>query len=150
MDKKIVRDKKQLKKPCKPCKHVHEGEQIAKELLSILDSSANGIGLAANQIGHNKRVCVIKVNKPIVFINPVITSRFGKTLFNEGCLSFPGDYIITERYTHISVKADNHPRTIFFSAEKDLLECVCIQHEIDHLDGITMYDRMAKQGEHHA
>ena len=150
MSRKVVKNKKQLTKPCKPCKNVHEGELIAKELLDILESSSNGIGLAANQIGHNKRVCVIKVGKPIVLVNPAVTSKFGRTLFNEGCLSFPGDYIITERYTHISVKADNHPETLFFSAEKDILECVCVQHEIDHLDGITMHDRLAKQGEHHA
>ena len=104
-----------------------------------------GVGLAANQVGINKRVCVISVIKPIILVNPKIVGKFGKINFKEGCLSFPGDYIITERYAEIAVKADNHPAMIYFSVEKNALECVCVQHEIDHLDGITMFSRQKKE-----
>ena len=113
-------------------------------MLEVLKESDNGVGLAANQIGINRRVCVINVVRPIVLVNPVITGQFDKILFQEGCLSFPGTYIITERYTNIAVKADNHPGVLLFDKDKNLLECVCVQHEIDHLNGITMYDRQAK------
>ena len=55
-------------------------------------------------------------------------------------MSFPGDIVTTQRYANIAVTADNHPKTLYFS-EDNLLESVCVQHEIDHLNGITMYDR---------
>lgn len=117
---------------------------IGQELLSTLATSNDGVGLAANQIGLNKSVCVVNVNKPIILVNPKITGKFGKSLFQEGCLSFPGDYIITERWTDIVVTASNHKEQMIFSFDKNALECVCVQHEIDHLNGITMYDRKSK------
>ena len=64
-----------------------------------------------------------------------------KLFFQEGCLSFKGDYVLTERWTDIVVTDDNHANQLFFSFEKNALECVCVQHEIDHLNGITMFDR---------
>ena len=70
-------------------------------------------------------------------------------MFPEGCLSFPNDKIRTKRNVSIKVKADNHKETLSFSAESkeinDAFECACVQHEIDHLDGITMFDREFKQ-----
>ena len=139
----IIKDRKSLSKPCRPCENMETGEKIGQTLLKKLEESKNGVGLAANQIGVDLRVCVINVEKPIVLVNPEITGQFDKILFQEGCLSFPGDYIITERYANVAVKADNHPGALLFSS-KNLLECVCVQHEIDHLNGITMYDRKAK------
>ena len=109
--------------------------------MEVLAETPDGVGLAANQIGIDAAVCVIKVKKPIVLINPKITGRFGKSFFQEGCLSFKGDYVLTERWTDIVVKDDNHPNQLFFSFEKNALECVCVQHEVDHLNGITMFDR---------
>ena len=140
----IIKDKTKLSKPCDPCKDVETGLKIGSTLLEYLTKSSNGVGLAANQIGINSRVCVIKVKDPIVLVNPSIVGKFKKILFQEGCLSFPGDYIITERYENIMVKADNHKATLFFD-KKNLLECVCVQHEIDHLDGITMFDRQIRR-----
>lgn len=137
----IITDKERLEKPTKPCLTITEGLMIGQELLNTLASSNDGVGLAANQIGLNKSVCVIKVDKPIILVNPKITGKFGKSLFQEGCLSFPGDYIITERWTDIAVTASNHKEQLMFSFDKNALECVCVQHEIDHLNGITMYDR---------
>ena len=137
----IVKDRKRLEKECKPCGTVSEGLLIGEELLKILQQQKDGVGLAANQIGINKRVCLVYVTKPDILVNPTISGKFGKTFFQEGCLSFPGDYVLTERWTNIIVKADNHKEQLFFNFEKDPLECVCVQHEIDHLDGITMFDR---------
>ena len=152
----IVTDKEQLKQKCKPCKSIEEGEEVGKQLIEELVSSQSGIGLAANQIGINKRVCVINIKEPIVLINPEIIEkseeRFG---FIEGCLSFPNQSVKTQRYKWVKVKADNHSGTLYFTVwhndseemyDKDkylqyAYETACVQHEIDHLDGITMYDR---------
>jgi|TARA_R110000824_G_scaffold5670_11_gene26170 peptide deformylase len=139
----IVKNKERLSKPCNPCKDLEFGLKTGADLLGVLAKSGDGVGLAANQIGINSRVCVIHVNEPIILINPSIVGKFRKILFQEGCLSFPGDYIITERYENIMVKADNYQETLFFD-KKNILECVCVQHEIDHLDGITMFDRKVK------
>tara|TARA_R110002073_G_scaffold227007_1_gene387737 strand:- start:514 stop:861 length:348 start_codon:yes stop_codon:yes gene_type:complete len=109
--------------------------------MGILLESEEGIGLAANQIGINKRVCIVHVEQPIVLINPLIIAKKGNTLFKEGCLSFPGDEVTTQRYSYIEVVAINHENVLTFSREKNLLECICVQHEIDHLNGITMHQR---------
>ena len=136
-----VTDKQKLIKPCRPSITLTNGLELGARLLSILEQSSDGVGLAANQIGVDSRVCVIKVKQPIVLVNPEIIGKFGKSFFQEGCLSFPGDYVLTERWTDIVVKADNHKNSLFFSFKNNALECVCVQHEIDHLDGVTMFDR---------
>ena len=136
-----VTDENSLRKKCKPISSVTQGEYIGQRLLEVLKEEKDGCGLAANQIGVDAAVCVVYVKKPIVFINPRIVGKFGKSFFQEGCLSFPGDYIMTERWTNIVVADDNHRKELIFSFDKDALECVCVQHEIDHLNGITMHDR---------
>lgn len=128
----------------------NEGEEIAVQLLKELTESKSGIGLAANQIGINKRVCVINVKEPIVLINPkIVETSEQQFIFPEGCLSFPNQHIRTNRFVSIVVEADNHEGQLSFSAESedinDALECACVQHEIDHLDGVTMFDREWKQ-----
>ena len=143
----ITKNIKELNQPCEPCSSVNEGEEIAAKLLKELTISKNGIGLAANQIGIQKRVCVINVKEePVVLINPKIVDKSKETfIFPEGCLSFPNKHVRTKRNVEITVEADNHESKLMFSANskdlKDALECACIQHEIDHLDGITMFDR---------
>ena len=137
----FVTDKKILSKVCKPCGSKIEGIRIGNKLLEVLAEVGDGVGLAANQVGIDSAVCVIKVKEPIVLINPKIVGKFGKSFFQEGCLSFKGDYVLTERWTDIVVKDDNHSNQLFFSFEKNALECVCVQHEVDHLNGITMFDR---------
>ncbi len=136
-----VTDKQKLSKECEPCVSKIEGKRIGAKLLEILSVDNDGVGLAANQVGINSAVCVVKVTKPLILINPKIVGKFGKSFFQEGCLSFKGDYVLTERWTDIVVADDNHPNQLFFSFEKNALECVCVQHEIDHLNGITMFDR---------
>jgi peptide deformylase len=110
--------------------------------------AAPGIGLAANQIGVLSRVVVMDVSPPEeerelrVFINPVITAREGKITWEEGCLSIPGVYEKVERSGKLTVEAldrDGNP----FTLEADGLLAVCIQHEIDHIDGVVFFDRIS-------
>ena len=142
----IIKDKSKLTTRCEPT-NIKDGEEIAVRLLHELrNSEESGIGLAANQIGINKRVCVINIKEPLVLINPEIIERSeDEFIFPEGCLSFPNKKVRTKRNVSIKVKADNHEETLSFSADSkeinDAFECVCVQHEIDHLDGITMFDR---------
>ena len=145
----IIKDKNKLKKQCEVVS-IKEGEEIGVRLLHELRQSESGIGLAANQIGINKRVCVVNVKEPLVLINPKIVEKSKEQfIFPEGCLSFPDSKIKTTRYQDIIVEADNHKGQLSFSANSkdinDAFECVCVQHEIDHLDGITMFDREFKQ-----
>ncbi len=152
----IVTDKNIITQACEPCKSVEEGEEIGAQLLKELTTSQSGIGLAANQIGINKRVCVINVKEPVVLINPKIVEKSEEMFgFMEGCLSFPNDVVKTQRHKWVKVKADNYETTLYFSVWHDnneegynkdkylqyAYETACVQHEIDHLDGITMYDR---------
>ena len=145
----IIKDKNKLQEKCSPVS-VKEGEEIGVRLLHELRDSENGIGLAANQIGINKRVCVINVKEPLVLINPKIVEKSKEQfVFPEGCLSFPDSKIKTQRHQDIVVEADNHKGKLSFSANSkdinDAFECVCVQHEIDNLDGITMFDREFSQ-----
>ena len=142
----IIKDKNKLTTSCQVVS-IKEGEDIAANLLQELRQSENGIGLAANQIGINKRVCVVNVKEePLILINPKIVEHSKEQfVFAEGCLSFPDNKIRTMRYVSVVVEADNHEGKLSFSADSkemnDAFECVCVQHEIDHLDGITMFDR---------
>ena len=145
----IIKDKIKLQEKCSPVS-VKEGEEIGVRLLHELRQSENGSGLAANQIGIQKRVCVINVKEPLVLINPKIVEKSKEQfVFAEGCLSFPDSKLRTIRHQDIIVEADNHKGQLSFSSNSkdinDAFECVCVQHEIDHLDGITMFDREFKQ-----
>ena len=142
----IITEITKLQTLCEEVKTVKEGEEIGAQLLKELTETKSGIGLAANQIGINKRVCVINVKEPLVLINPRISEQSKEQfMFPEGCLSFPGKHVRTGRYTEVTVEADNHEGKLKFSADSedinDAFECACVQHEIDHLDGITMFDR---------
>ena len=142
----IITEETKLKVLCEEVKTIKEGEEIGAQLLKELTESKNGIGLAANQIGINKRVCVINVKEPLVLINPRIVEHSEEQfMFAEGCLSFPGKHVKTGRYTSVTVEADNHKSKMVFTADSkninDAFECACVQHEIDHLDGITMFER---------
>lgn len=145
MTNKIVEDIQLLKNVCDPCEP-GESKDIVEKLFLTLSAADSGIGLAANQIGIAKRVCVVNVREPIALINPKIIGAFGKIMFDEGCLSFPGQTVRTLRSSKILVEADNFPQPREFGSKdlndfENLLECICVQHEIDHLDGLTMFDR---------
>ena len=99
---------------------------------------APGIGLAASQVDVHKRFMVIDVTedktRPLVFVNPVISARQGEQVYQEGCLSVPGIYADVTRSDVITVDAlDRHGAP--FTLEADGVLAVCIQHEMDHLQG---------------
>lgn len=109
--------------------------------------AAPGIGLAATQVNVHKRVIVIDVSEhqdqPMVFINPEILDKDGTEEMDEGCLSVPGVYERVQRAERVKVRALGRDGTPFeFSA--DGLLAVCIQHEIDHLDGKLFVDYLSQ------
>ena len=140
---------------------LEEGEQIATELFEILNKRKDGIGLAANQVGIDAAVAVVNVIKPIVLINPEIVSRETEIPYYEGCLSYPGKGVNTKRYETVEVKSENVDGSMIFSGvdigesgkgtweESEVkedralrtLEAVCVQHEIDHINGVVCMDR---------
>ena len=108
--------------------------------------AADGIGLAATQVGVDQRVIVIDVsearNEPRCYANPEIVSRDGTERSQEGCLSVPGYYDEVERAERVRVRAlDRNGKPVEF--ETDGLLAVCIQHEIDHLDGKLFVDYLS-------
>lgn len=104
---------------------------------------ADGIGLAAPQVGRNERIVVIDVGAGfIALINPKITKRKGTASFSEGCLSVPNFMAKVKRSKEISVEAlDENGKKINIDAD-GMLAC-CIQHEIDHLNGILFVDKIS-------
>lgn len=98
--------------------------------------NANGVGLAAVQVGMLKRVVVIDVGDgPIELVNPEITFKEGEQRESEGCLSLPGKYGVTSRPAKVQVKAqDRNGKWQVFTGTKLKARCFC--HEIDHLDGV--------------
>lgn len=100
---------------------------------------ANGVGLAAVQVGVLKRVVVIDISEegdsPIILINPEIVDKSGSQTGEEGCLSVPGKSGVVTRANHVKVKAFNEKMELF-ELEGDELLARAIQHEVDHLDGI--------------
>jgi peptide deformylase len=106
----------------------------------------NGIGLAATQVNVHKQLVVMDVSEnqdtPMVFINPEITHREGKTISEEGCLSVPNNYAQVERAEKITVSAlDKMGEPFTLDAEG--LMAICIQHELDHLKGILFVDYLS-------
>jgi len=109
--------------------------------------AAKGIGLAATQVDVHQRVLVMDVseerNVPRAYINPEILSRDGVETSQEGCLSVPGYYDDVERAARIRVRAldrDGKP----FEEDLDGLLAICVQHEIDHLDGKLFVDYLSE------
>ena len=143
---------------------VEEGLAIAEELFQILNQRGDGIGLAANQVGIDAQVAVVNVREPLVLINPKYVARENEIIYGEGCLSFPNRAIRTKRYRDIVISTEHSEANWYFSGaeensdgksgwdkgnmkqdqENRILESVCIQHEIDHLNGITIHDREIK------
>lgn len=106
----------------------------------------NGVGLAATQVNHHRRIIVMDVsteqNEPHVFINPEIIASNGSMINEEGCLSVPDSFAKVERAEHITVRAldvAGNP----FELEAEGLLAVCIQHEMDHLVGKLFIDYLS-------
>ena len=107
---------------------------------------APGIGLAASQVDVHQRFMVIDVSedntRPLVFVNPQITARQGEQVYQEGCLSVPNIFADVTRSDMITVQAlDRHGQA--FTMEADGVLAVCIQHEMDHLDGKLFVDYLS-------
>ena len=106
----------------------------------------NGIGLAATQVDFHERIIVIDIseekNNLIVLINPDILERTGSQEYQEGCLSVPQVFEKIERFEKIKVKSLDQDGK-YFEFEADGLLSVCIQHEIDHLDGKVFVDYLS-------
>jgi len=152
-----------IKQQCKEVS-VEEGLAIAEKLFQILDKRGDGVGLAANQVGINASVAVVKVREPLVLINPKILSQSNQINFYEGCLSYPKKGMHTKRYKDVVVSTAQSESNWYFSGvetnkegkgswetqtsqyndQQRLLETVAIQHEIDHLNGVTIHDRQHK------
>jgi len=120
--------------------------QLIDDLLETM-YAANGVGLAATQVNVHKRVLVIDIseerNAPLVLINPEIVSAEGREIVEEGCLSVPGIYDKVQRATKIRVRALGQDGRPFEQIAEGLL-AVCIQHEIDHLEGQLFVDHLSE------
>jgi peptide deformylase len=105
------------------------------------------VGLAATQVGLPLRLFAMdaspELNQPLCFINPVIIAKEGETLFEEGCMSFPGVYIKVKRASKVTVQyQDERGQTKTYTGEGVAAEC--IQHELDHLNGVLFIDYLSK------
>jgi len=122
-----------------------EIQQLVTDMLDTMYDE-NGIGLAATQVDIHQRVVVIDIsedrNEPMVFINPEIVARSGETSYEEGCLSVPQNYAKVERAAEVTVKAlDKNGHG--FEINADGLLAICLQHELDHLEGKLFIDYLS-------
>lgn len=122
-----------------------EIQQLAENMLETMYAEG-GIGLAATQVNVGKRVVVIDLSEekqePIILINPEVLEKDGVESMREGCLSVPDYFDIVERAEHIKYRYQT-PTNETIEAETDGLLAVCIQHEIDHLDGKLFIDYLS-------
>jgi peptide deformylase len=139
---------KVLKTKAKPVARVDDEIRALVDDMAETMYAAPGVGLAANQVGVLRRVAVVDVLHPdgapklFVFINPEVVERDGEIEWEEGCLSFPGFHVDVTRAFRIKVRAldrDGNP----FEVDAEEYFAVAIQHEIDHLDGVTLADKVS-------
>ena len=119
--------------------------QLADDMLETM-YAAPGIGLAASQVNVHQRLIVIDISEdksePLILINPEIVTMDGIIETNEGCLSIPGFYEPVDRYLAVTVEAiDRNGRP--FALDATELLAVCIQHEMDHLEGKLFVDYLS-------
>ncbi len=139
-------------------------EEVTDEIRSLMDDmletmyASNGVGLAAVQVGVHKRVLVMDVGRgskrydnldeensnPVFMVNPEIIEESEEiNRYDEGCLSFPGQYAEVERPKQVKVKYldyNGKPQEI----EADELLATCVQHEVDHLNGVVFVDHISR------
>lgn len=124
-------------------------KKIAELTENMLETmyAAPGIGLAATQVNVHQRIITIDIseekNQPLVIINPEIIAQEGEQSIDEGCLSVPGIYEPVKRFNKIRLKAQNE-KGDFYELDAEELLSVCIQHEIDHLDGKLFVDYLSE------
>ena len=146
----ITEPNKILRQISEPVKKVEKEEQSLMDDMLDTMYAADGIGLAAIQIGVAKRIIVMDISwnrgekKPMYFVNPVIRNKDKeKSIYEEGCLSVPNQFAEIERPKKCEVEYLN------YEGEKKLLKAegllaTCIQHEMDHLEGILFIDYLSK------
>ena len=156
----LIKDPNKIRKAIEPTPMTQiEIDEISTTLLQEL-TKHGGIGLSANQIGLDVRACVINVTEPLVLINPKVLEVSEDTVaYVEQCLSIPKSIrkpVKTVRHKSFKVETDNLGIVEFsptktdwkdsneFFSDEGLLECVCAQHEIDHLNGILITDPARK------
>jgi peptide deformylase len=131
-----------------------ELETFSRNMIETM-RAASGIGLSANQVGDLRRVAVVEVpfiagdklnpyhGVPIVLVNPRIIESSSSVLSNEGCLSLPDTYDTVRRHKVIKIEYQNLSGEIK-TMEAENLMSMCLQHEIDHLDGKTLMERASR------
>ena len=130
-----------LRKQCKEVKEMKERIKILIDDMFETMYAANGVGLAAPQVGILKRIVVIDVDyeNPYVLINPVIVERDGEQTGDEGCLSLPGKVGTVTRPNHVICKCLNeNMEEVEIEGEGLLARAIC--HELDHLEGVLYKD----------
>ena len=138
---------KRLRTVAKPVENVNS--EIKKQVKDMFETmyDAPGIGLAATQVNFHQRLIVVDVseecNEPICLINPEIVQKNGEIEWEEGCLSVPNYYESVKRANEIKVSALNELGQSFEIEASEML-AVCIQHEMDHLNGILFVDHLSK------
>ncbi len=140
-----------LKRMCEPITEVTDGlRQLARNMCEVLYHEL-GIGLAAPQVGEEVRLIVVDTEwneegakrNPLILLNPELTWKDGQIVWSEGCLSVPDFTADVERFGRVAVHGlDLDGAEIVEQA--DGLRAVCLQHEIDHLDGILFIDRISR------
>ena len=146
----LTEPNKLLRQISLPVDHVDENEQKLMDDMIETMYAANGIGLAAIQIGFPKRIIVMDISKdqinknPMCFVNPIILNKSKEqSIYEEGCLSVPDQFAEIERPNKCEVEY------LDYNGEKKLLKvegllATCIQHEIDHLEGILFIDYLSR------
>ena len=138
---------KRLRTVAKPVENVNS--EIKKQVKDMFETmyDAPGIGLAATQVNFHQRLIVVDVseecNEPICLINPEIIEKNGEIEWEEGCLSVPNYYESVKRANEIKVSALNELGQSFEIEASEML-AVCIQHEMDHLNGILFVEHLSK------
>ncbi len=140
-----------LKRPSRPIKTIDGALQRFIDAMLHTMYEAKGVGLAANQVGRPVQLTVMDCAKdnergksPIILINPKIVEAEGEILEEEGCLSFPGLSAKVKRSMRVCLKGfDREGKEIEIEAKDGLLSR-CIQHELDHLNGICLIDRLGR------
>ncbi|MDC0620500.1 peptide deformylase [Candidatus Pseudothioglobus singularis] len=138
---------KRLRTVAKAVENVNS--EIKKQVKDMFETmyDAPGIGLAATQVNFHQRLIVVDVseecNEPICLINPEIIEKNGEIEWEEGCLSVPNYYESVKRANEIKVSALNELGQSFEIEASEMLS-VCIQHEMDHLNGILFVDHLSK------
>jgi peptide deformylase len=136
-----------LRHKAKPVVHVDDAlRKLVDDMFETM-YAAPGIGLAATQVHIAQRLVVIDVTpektQPLCFVNPEILEKSGEEEMEEGCLSVPGYYDVVRRAERVKVRAlDRNGQP--FEIDTDGLLAVCIQHEIDHLDGKLFVDYLSE------